>query len=209
MPEKQTGLAFSGGGIRSAALSSGVLRRLLHRGVKIDCVSCVSGGNYTAAAYLDWKYRHDKQDKHEWHKAFFEYMRSRVGYICNWERPLQGIVESMILGFLLITVNLVTPCVIYSTGAIPAAYVIDYVFGWIMRKGFECIDGPRNSTGSNLNTTQRNCTFEFEISDPEVSEQCYLFVFLFLTFFLSHSIKLVAPLRLRSIARYFKVIFTF
>ncbi|PFX19869.1 hypothetical protein AWC38_SpisGene15708 [Stylophora pistillata] len=43
----ETGLAFSGGGIQSAALCSGVLRRLLQRKAKIDYLSCVSGGGYT------------------------------------------------------------------------------------------------------------------------------------------------------------------
>jgi len=44
------GLAFSGGGIRSAAFCSGVLRRLLQRNTKIDYLSCVSGGGYTGTA---------------------------------------------------------------------------------------------------------------------------------------------------------------
>ena len=38
-----TGLAFSGGGIRSAAFCSGVLRRLLQYDVEVDYLSCVSG----------------------------------------------------------------------------------------------------------------------------------------------------------------------
>ena len=40
----ETGVAFSGGGIRSAALCSGVLRRLLQVRAKIHYLSCV----YTA-----------------------------------------------------------------------------------------------------------------------------------------------------------------
>jgi len=96
MAENKTGIAFSGGGIRSAALCSGVLRRLLHRGVHVDYVSCVSGGNYTAAAYLDWKYRHDKRDDHTWHQEFFEHMRKRVGYICHWQGGWQGLLDTII-----------------------------------------------------------------------------------------------------------------
>ena len=207
MSEKTIGLACSGGGIRSAAFSSGALRRLLHRGVKIDYVSCVSGGNYVAASYLDWKYRHNQQDGHEWHKKFFEDMRSRVGYVCNWERPLQGLVESIILVLLLITVNFVIPCVMYSVGAFTAAYVIDYVFGRVMLKGFKCIDVPMNSTGSatNSSATERHCTAEFAISDPEVREQFLLFFLLSITFIVFYSIKVVAPIRLSSIARFFQV----
>ena len=208
MSEEMIGLAFSGGGIRSAALSSGVLRRLLHRGVKIDYVSCVSGGNYVAAAYLDWKYRHNQQDDHKWHKAFFEYMRSRVGYICNWERPFQGILETIILALLVITVNFVIPTVTYSVGALMAAYVIDYVFGRIMRLGFECIDMPLDSTGSVANgpATERYCRPAFAIGDPEVREQCVLFTLLSMTSIVFYCIKVVSPIRFRSIARFFQAL---
>ena len=204
MPEEKTGLAFSGGGIRSAALSSGVLRRLLHRKVKIDYVSCVSGGNYTAAAYVDWKYRNNKEDDPKWHNKFFEHMRSRVGYICSWKNPLQGILESIILVFLLITVNLFIPCIIYSAGAVPSAYVIDYLLGTVMRKGFNCTDVPQISKG--LKNSRKRCTQQFEIDEPEMRKPVYLFFFLFLAFFVSHVIKTIAPLRLRSISRYFKIL---
>ena len=198
MPEenRNIGLGFSGGGIRSAALSSGVLRRLLHRGVKVDYISCVSGGNYTAAAYLDWKYRHGKQDDHKWHKEFFEHLRSRVGYFCNWERPLQGILDTVLLVLLLITVNLIIPCVSYSSGAFTAAFVIDYVFGSIMRKGFACV----------ANETERHCTLEISISDPRLRQPSLLFILLPVTFFVCLAIKLSAPLRLRSIARFLQIV---
>ena len=66
-----TGLAFSGGGIRSAALCSGVLRRMLQNNVHIDYLSCVSGGGYTGTAYLDWKFRNGKMDNPEWHKVLY------------------------------------------------------------------------------------------------------------------------------------------
>lgn len=208
MAEDQIGLAFSGGGIRSAALSSGVLRRLLHRGVKIDYVSCVSGGNYTAAAYLDWKYRNNNEDDHKWHKAFFQQMRTRVGYVCNWQRPLQGILETVVLVLLLITVNLAIPCVMYSTCAFTTAFIINYVFGSIMREGFECINVPINATGSavNISATERHCMFEFDMSDPEVRDQCVLFLLLMISLIVCHAIKLVASLKIGSIARFLQII---
>ena len=56
-----TGLAFSGGGIRSAAFCSGVLRRLLEYDVEVDYLSCVSGGGYTGTAFLDWKFREERR----------------------------------------------------------------------------------------------------------------------------------------------------
>ena len=52
------GLAFSGGGIRSASFCTGVLRYILQKKVDLGYLSCVSGGGYAGAAFLDWKFRH-------------------------------------------------------------------------------------------------------------------------------------------------------
>ena len=107
MTSKKTGLAFSGGGIRSAALCSGVLRRLLKDKAKVDYLSCVSGGGYTGTSFLDWKYRKEKKtvDSEEWHEEFFDNMRQRAGYFCNWEKPRQGIVDTIVM-FLLFSSGL-------------------------------------------------------------------------------------------------------
>ena len=93
MSQGSTGLAFSGGGIRSAAFCSGVLSRLLESEVEVDYLSCVSGGGYTGTAYLDWKYHEEHKEETErrqgegkggWHKDFFDHMKQRSGYICDW-----------------------------------------------------------------------------------------------------------------------------
>lgn len=54
-----TGLALSGGGIRSATFCFGAMQELLDRGVfkHIDFLSTVSGGGYTGAAYSAWRLR--------------------------------------------------------------------------------------------------------------------------------------------------------
>ena len=51
-----TGLALSGGGIRSAAFSLGVIQALVARDLfkRMDYVSSVSGGGYTAASLVWW-----------------------------------------------------------------------------------------------------------------------------------------------------------
>ena len=90
------GLSFSGGGVRSAAFCSGVLRRLLQKEVRIDYLSCVSGGGYTGSAYVDWKYRHDKKDDKKWHQKFFNHMRENVGLVCSFQNPCQGIFDCVI-----------------------------------------------------------------------------------------------------------------
>ena len=129
----QTGLAFSGGGIRSAAFCSGVLRRLLQHNTKIDYLSCVSGGGYTGMAYLDWKYRHGNKDDPKWHQEFFDHMRSRVGYVCNWQKPLTAVFESLLLVVLIILVAVVSPILIWMSFACPLAYAIDYLAGDLLR----------------------------------------------------------------------------
>lgn len=91
MDVKKTGLAFSGGGIRSGALCSGVLRRLLQKKVVIDYLSTVSGGGYTGVSYLDWKYRKQTRDDPAWHKEFFERMREHSNALCDCYRPCSGI----------------------------------------------------------------------------------------------------------------------
>lgn len=145
----RTGLAFSGGGIRSAAFCSGVLRRLLQREVKVDCLSCVSGGGYTGTAYLDWKFRHGKEDDPKWHQEFFNYMRARAGYYCNWQRPFIAVFDSFLIIALLILVSLITPILVWMTVACPMAYLIDFLVGDLLRTegctgndtAFEAVNG--------------------------------------------------------------------
>ena len=147
-----TGLAFSGGGIRSAAFCSGVLRRLLQRNTKIDYLSCVSGGGYTGTAYLDWKYRHGKKDDPKWHQEFFDYMRERAGLMCNWQKPLQGIFDTIVLIFLMLLVSVVMPIIVWGSYVFPLAYAVDFIFGDLLRAEDPCDDrpsnAPQNVTGS-------------------------------------------------------------
>ena len=139
----ETGVAFSGGGIRSAAFCSGVLRRLLQRNTKIDYLSCVSGGGYTGTAYLDWKYRNSKKDDPKWHQEFFDHMRENAGLMCNWQKPFKGILDTVILLSLMILVCVIMPIIVWGSYLIPLTYVVDYLFGDLLRAEDEC---DRNST---------------------------------------------------------------
>ena len=156
------GLAFSGGGIRSAAFCSGVLRRLLQRNVHVEYLSCVSGGGYTGTAFLDWKYREEtmKDEQHEerrhWHPTFFRYMRKRAGYFCNWEKPLVGILDTAILVCLVLLVNVIGPIVMWGSYACPVAYIIDLLFGKYLREKLDC------EKVANYSTTEPNATREEE-----------------------------------------------
>ena len=113
--DSNVGLAFSGGGIRSAAFCSGILRRILQKKIQVDHVSCISGGNYTAAAYLDWKYRHGKRDEHKWHHQFFEQMRSRTGIFCDWNNRCKGVCNTFMIVIGLLVINLIFPVILWAS----------------------------------------------------------------------------------------------
>src|SRR2546421_7333393 len=59
MPVDRVGLAFSGGGIRSATFNLGVLKALAELGVLpcVDYLSTVSGGGYIGAWWTAWRGR--------------------------------------------------------------------------------------------------------------------------------------------------------
>ena len=146
MPQDSTGLAFSGGGIRSAAFCSGVLRSLLKSRVEVDYLSCVSGGGYTGTAYLDWKYREKKKDKTregegetDWHEEFFNHMKDRSGYICDWTGFWKGVFDTFFFMSLIAIVLLVHPVIQWGTYAFPVAVMIDlFGIGNLMRKAADC-----------------------------------------------------------------------
>lgn len=76
LPQQAVGLALSGGGIRSATLSLGILRalsehKLIH---KIDILSTVSGGGYTGGFY----------------GSMFVHPRRRDAPIEGWHSPLEA-----------------------------------------------------------------------------------------------------------------------
>ncbi|CAH3113874.1 unnamed protein product [Pocillopora meandrina] len=155
MTSNETGLAFSGGGIRSAALCSGVLRRLLKDNAKVDYLSCVSGGGYTGTSFLDWKKRKEKktEDSKQWHEEFFENMRQRAGYFCNWEKPCQGILDAILMFLLVLTVTVIELIIIRGSYAFPLAFVIDYLFGKLLRAKVNCDHFASTSSPSNPNAT--------------------------------------------------------
>ena len=156
----ETGVAFSGGGIRSAAFCSGVLRRLLQRNTKIDYLSCVSGGGYTGTAYLDWKYRNGKKDDPKWHQEFFDYMRENAGLMCNWQKPFKGILDTVILLSLMILVCVIIPIIVYGPYLFPLTYVVDYLFGDFLRAADECDNSTSQATLSAEQKPPKPCKLE-------------------------------------------------
>ncbi|XP_068681781.1 uncharacterized protein [Montipora foliosa] len=159
----KTGLAFSGGGIRSAAFCSGVLRRLLERNVEVDYLSCVSGGGYTGTAFLDWKYReengNERGDQGKWHDKFFKHMKERAGYFCNWHNPLEGILDTVTILGLILLVNFVGPVTSRGSYACPIAFMIDLMFGKYLREEGACdVVVSEKSFDSRISQVDKNAT---------------------------------------------------
>ena len=73
-------------------------------------------------------------------------MRDRTGYICNWKKPFQGILDTTILCCLVIMVTFVRPFIIWGSFACPVAYIIDQLFGLrYLRDGVNpCSSSTRN-----------------------------------------------------------------
>ncbi|CAH3128788.1 unnamed protein product [Porites lobata] len=172
------GVAFSGGGMRSAALCSGVLRYLLQHKIVFDYLSCVSGGGFTGAAYLDWKYRHNQQDSSEWHHKFFNHLRRRCGIFCSWGNPLIGIIDAVILLLLCVVVAIILPAFTSLAFAFPTAFAVDFLFGDILRAGFHCPTTSTNSSFSNPATENKGCTL---VPNGSQDETFVLFGALFAT----------------------------
>ena len=134
MADKKLGVAFSGGGIRSAAFCSGVLRRLITKKKEPDFLSCVSGGGYTGSAYVHWKCMNEGKNPDDWVPNFFNHMRTHAGYLCNWQKCdwkncSCGFVDSIILAALVIFVVVIVPIVGWGSFAFPIAFIVKFVYG--------------------------------------------------------------------------------
>ena len=162
--DKKFGVAFSGGGIRSAAFCSGVLRRLLTKRAEPDYLSCVSGGGYTGSAYVQWKHRKNKENsnemsekeknaKEEWQRKFFDNMKNNTSHYCNWQDWCQCPCDSFILSSLIVCVAVIVPVCCWGSFACPIAFLIDLLYG-------RFVDGTlcRND-GDSLDCRERTILF--------------------------------------------------
>ena len=142
-PKREFGVAFGGGGIRSAAFCSGVLRRLIVKDKEPDVVSCVSGGGYTGSAYVQWKLKNNDKPVKEWANDFFDRMRENTGHYCNWSAGFfTGCCDSIFL-FLLLLLIVLVPVIILLAFSFPIAFVVKFFYGQFLR-GKSC---RRNADG--------------------------------------------------------------
>ncbi|KAL9964313.1 hypothetical protein ACROYT_G027937 [Oculina patagonica] len=185
------------------------MRRLLQKGITPDYLSCVSGGGYTGTAYLDWKYRNEQKDDPKWHKEFFDHMCRRAGMVCNWQNPLEGFLDTIMILSLMIFVAIILPCFIWFGFAFPTAYIIDYFFGDLLRYPFTCPDAKTHNFTSAEKAQNTEVSKLFNMTNqiecvPTLAPEMYFtfmtFAFLFIMFLLFFVITKVAGPSLKPFA---------
>ena len=103
-----------------------------------------------------------EKDNKKWHLEFFDHMREGVGLICHCQRPCQAVLESVAIIAILLFVTLLAPILLWGPHAFPLAYIIDFLFGSILRGGsVPCRDQVR----SNPNITLEECREARRTSD--------------------------------------------
>jgi hypothetical protein len=129
-------LCFSGGGLRAATLSLGVLRELEARNLlkKVDLLSSVSGGSYTAAWYVSHLLPSDSEtvrsQKHLFRGDFESYHGDRAALlqVRSPENSNEGAVDELRerRGFVLGKWNMHLPTLVAGhLATLPPAYLFD------------------------------------------------------------------------------------
>lgn len=121
-PLKLAGLAFSGGGIRSASFTLGVAQALKETPItpdSSDCVfsklhylSTVSGGGYTGSA-LTWAAQNKPKDKSCRPLSVFEFIRQNADYLIPTERLNSSSLVGVILRTLFLSLLVYVPFLIF------------------------------------------------------------------------------------------------
>jgi len=102
-------MCFPGGGIRTAAFCHGILKYITDNDIRVQAFSCVSGGAYTGAAFVESIY-HDMYTKKMSYKQavqhFFstEKMSKNSGFLIDCHgNVFKGMLESVILIFVFLS----------------------------------------------------------------------------------------------------------
>jgi len=92
----------------------------------------------------------------------------------------------------------------YSAGAFTSAFIIDFLFGKILREGFEC--EWSNATTSVRGSRCITSCVQFDITDPKVQNQSILFALLFILFAVCHVVKVSYTSIIHSFARLLEIV---
>ena len=95
----------------------------------------------------------------DWHEEFFANMERKAGYLCDWSNPFQGLFDSIILAGLVLVGTIIAPIIIWGSYACPVAFIIDLIFGRLLRRKSDC-DALLATTTTTTTTTTAKSVFE-------------------------------------------------
>lgn len=115
---KLSGLAFSGGGIRSASFTLGVAKGLEQSQAfnQIDYLSTVSGGGYTGAALTWATYNNNKNNKQG--RSIFDYIRQNADYLIPTEKLNSASLLGVVLRTIFLSLMVYIPLLVCFFGAL-------------------------------------------------------------------------------------------
>ena len=148
------GVCFSGGGIRSAAFCSGVLKRLLDKNVPINYISTVSGGGYIGSSLMDWAAKEEGGwgSVGRWKERYFKHLMTHFGLYINWQAGRLEIFGDILMLLLIgALVAVVLPLMQATAVIIPTAMVIRSTIGTELVRLIDCSNGT-HTTGSSAPT---------------------------------------------------------
>ncbi|PRP76587.1 hypothetical protein PROFUN_15019 [Planoprotostelium fungivorum] len=151
LPRRELYLCLSGGGIRSAALSWGLLEYMLTNHFNIKQMYCVSGSGYAAASFIQNVF-HDMERGLSYDEAFHLWIKERrleryPNAACDCHSPLKGLRDSIIFtATLLLTFvwAVFTHVPVFFEAALIAAIFggmlrQDAYYGWYPTLGLLCL----------------------------------------------------------------------
>lgn len=141
-------MAFSGGGIRSAAFCSGVLRKLVADGADISHMSCVSGGGYIGSSFAEWVTNvraRETRRSGQWPDIrriaddYFQHLTTNFAIYCDWQEnsrfPWRGLRDTIVFVCAALVTFILLP-VLALMAFIPVIMRIDTLCGDAMRTAF-------------------------------------------------------------------------
>lgn len=101
--------------------------------------------------------------------------------MCNWKGTIQGVGDTLVLLLLVSFVNITLPFLLWGSLSFPNAYIIDFLFGDILRVGFVCNDLAKLNATHSLVIGQSSkyviCARpEFDLSQPQTTKQVMIMV---------------------------------
>ena len=101
--------------------------------------------------------------------------------MCNWQRPLQGILDTLILLSLMFFVSFAMPTIVWGCNICPLAYAIDFMFGDLLRAENEACENATPATTPQAESAAVPATSASSRCNIEAGSKAYKRIVLFST----------------------------